>query len=224
MLEMRPKSKHGIPALNADHAPHGADAFGKYCDEWEETKMRILRIVMLILLAQPFLGSGSLGAKQEMQTQKGARNSEAWLTKEVHHELVMVPWYSVFDILQYSVKGNEVTLLGQVVQPTVRSDAENAVKHIEGVEKVINQIEVLPNSPMDDQIRRAEYRAVYSQDNLFRYGVGNLQSIHIIVKNGHVTLEGAVDSQQDKDTAALYAKGVSNVFSVENHLAVTGSK
>lgn len=186
--------------------------------------MRILRIVMLTLLVQPFLGPGNLGAKQQMQTQKGSRNSEAWLTKEVHHELVMVPWYSVFDILQYSVKGNEVTLLGQVVQPTVKSDAENAVKHIEGVEKVINQIEVLPTSQMDDQIRRAEYRTIYSQENLFRYGVGNLQSIHIIVKNGHVTLEGNVDSQQDKDAAALYAKSVPNVFSVENHLIVTGSK
>jgi hyperosmotically inducible protein len=186
--------------------------------------MRILRIVILTMLIQPLLGPGSVTAKQEMPTQKGARNSEAWLTKEVHHELVMVPWYSVFDILQYSVKGNEVTLLGQVVQPSVKSDAENAVKHIEGVEKVINQIEVLPTSPMDDQIRRAEYRAIYSQDSLFRYGVGNLQSIHIIVKNGHVTLEGAVDSQQDKDAVNIFANGVSNVFSVDNHLAVTGSK
>jgi osmotically-inducible protein OsmY len=107
-------------------------------------------------------------------------------------------------------------------EPTLKSDAENAVKHIEGVERVNNQIEVLPTSPMDDQIRRAEYRAIYSQDLLSRYGVGNLQSIHIIVKNGHVTLEGFVDSQQDKDAATLYAKGVSNVFSVDNHLMVNG--
>jgi hyperosmotically inducible protein len=92
------------------------------------------------------------------------------------------------------------------------------------VEKVNNQIEVLPTSPMDDQTRRAEYRAIYSQDLLSRYGVGNLQSIHIIVKNGHVTLEGVVDNQQDKDAAALYAKSVPNVFSVDNHLMVIGSK
>jgi hyperosmotically inducible protein len=195
-----------------------------HCDEWEEMTMRITRVLLLTLLFQPFLGTGTLSAKQEMHTQKGARNSEEWLKREVRHELVMVPWYSVFDNLEYSVKGNEVTLSGQVVQPTLKSDAENAVKHIEGVEKVNNQIEVLPASPMDDQTRRAEYRAIYSQNNLARYGVGALQSIHIIVKNGHVTLEGVVDSQQDKDAAGIYANSVPNVFSVENHLIVTGSK
>jgi hyperosmotically inducible periplasmic protein len=186
--------------------------------------MRFMRIVLLALLVQPILGTGTLSAKQDMHNQKGARNSDEWLKKEVRHELLMVPWYSVFDNLAYSVNGNEVTLSGQVVQPTLKSDAENAVKHIEGVEKVNNQIEVLPTSPMDDQTRRAEYRAIYSQDLLSRYGVGNLQSIHIIVKNGHVTLEGVVDNQQDKDAAALYAKSVPNVFSVDNHLMVIGSK
>jgi hyperosmotically inducible protein len=192
------------------------------CDKGEETIMKIMRLMLLIMLIQPILGPGPLGAQQGMNNQKGARNSEEWLKKEVRHELLTLPWYSVFDNLAYSVSGNEVTLSGQVVQPTLKSDAENAVKHIEGVEKVNNQIEVLPTSPMDDQIRRAEYRAIYSQDLLSRYGVGNLQSIHIIVKNGHVTLEGFVDSQQDKDAATLYAKGVSNVFSVDNHLMVNG--
>src|ERR1700687_55953 len=186
--------------------------------------MRIMRVVLLTMLIQPVLGLGTLSARQDMHNQKGARNSDAWLMKEVRHELLTLPFYSVFDNLAYSVNGNEVTLSGQVTQPTLRSDAENAVKHIEGVEKVNNQIEVLPVSPMDDQIRRAEYRAIYSQDLLSRYGVGNLQSIHIIVKNGHVTLEGFVDSQQDKDAAALFAKSVPNVFSVDNHLMLTGSK
>src|ERR1700682_5859497 len=194
------------------------------CDEREEMTMRIMRVVLLTMLIQPILGLGALSARQDMHNPKGARNSDAWLMKEVRHELLTVPWYSVFDNLAYSVNGNEVTLSGQVTQPTLRSDAENAVKHIEGVEKVNNQIEVLPVSPMDDQIRRAEYRAIYSQDLLSRYCVGNLQSIHIIVKNGHVTLEGNVESQADKDAAALYAKSVSNVFSVDNHLIVTGSK
>src|ERR1700680_1339215 len=186
--------------------------------------MRIMRLVLLTILIQPILGMGALSAAQDMHNQKGARNSDEWLKKEVRHELLTLPWYSVFDNLAYSVNGSEVTLLGQVTQPTVKSDGENAAKNIEGVEKVNNKIEVLPASPMDDQIRRAEYRAIYSQDLLSRYGVGNLQSIHIIVKNGHVTLEGYVDSQQDKDAAALFAKGVSNVFSVDNHLMVTGSK
>ena len=186
--------------------------------------MRTMRAVFLTMLILPIVGIGTMSAKQDMHNQKGVRNSDEWLKKEVRHELLTVPWYSVFDNLAYSINGNEVTLLGQVVQPTVRSDAENAVKHIEGVEKVNNQIEVLPASPMDDQIRIAEYRAIYSQDLLSRYGVGNLQSIHIIVKNGHVTLEGVVDTQQDKDATALFAKGVSNVFSVDNHLMVMKSK
>jgi hyperosmotically inducible protein len=182
--------------------------------------MKTMRIVLLTMLIQPILGAPTLDAQQGMNNQRGARNSDAWLKKEVRHELLTLPWYSVFDNLAYSVSAGEVALLGQVTNPTLKSDAENVVKHIEGVERVNNQIEVLPASPMDDQIRRAEYRAIYSQDLLSRYGVGNLQSIHIIVKNGHVTLEGNVDSQQDKDAAALYAKSVPNVFSVDNHLTV----
>ena len=130
----------------------------------------------------------------------------------------------MFDKLQYSVNGNDVTLSGQVVNGSVRSDAEYAVKHIEGVGKVIDQIEVLPASTFDDQTRRAEYRAIYLQGNLSRYGVGNLQSIHIIVKGGHVTLEGIVDTKEDRDAANIYAKEVPDVFSVDNHLIVKGSK
>jgi hyperosmotically inducible protein len=106
----------------------------------------------------------------------------------------------------------------------VKTDAENAVKRIEGVEKVDDQIEVLPPSPMDDQIRRAEYRAIYSQGSLTRYALGSLQSIHIIVKGGHVTLEGYVDTEADKNAAGIYANGVTGVFSVINNLTVTDGK
>lgn len=184
--------------------------------------MKLMRLVLFAVLVQAIFAAGPLGAQQGMNNRNSARNSDEWLKKEVRHELLTLPWYSVFDNLAYSVNNGEVTLYGQVVNPTLKSDAENAVKHIEGVEKVNNQIEVLPTSPMDDQIRRAEYRAIYSQDLLARYGIGNLQSIHIIVKNGHVTLEGFVDSQQEKDAATLYAKSVPNVFSVDNHLIVNG--
>ncbi|HEY2646132.1 MAG TPA: BON domain-containing protein [Candidatus Acidoferrales bacterium] len=201
-----------------------SDAVGMHGDIQEEMNMRFVKPLLLTLLLLPILGIGTLSARQDMRGQKNGRNSDEWLKKEVRHELMMVPYYSVFDNLAYSINGSEVTLSGQVVQPTVKTDAENAVKHIEGVEKVNDQIEVLPPSPLDDQIRRAEYRAIYSQDLLSRYGVGNLQSIHIIVKGGHVTLEGSVDSQADKDAATLYAKGVPNVFSVDNHLQVMGPK
>ncbi len=186
--------------------------------------MRIMKAALLALLTLPILGAGALNARQQVQPQKGAANGDAYVTREVRHELMLVPWYTVFDNLQYSVKGNEVTLSGQVTQPTVKSDAENAVKQIQGVGKINDQIEVLPLSEMDDQIRRAEYHAIYSQGDLSRYGVGALQSIHIIVKGGHVTLEGAVDNEKDKEAANIYANSVPNVFSVENHLTVTGSK
>jgi osmotically-inducible protein OsmY len=186
--------------------------------------LRIIKTFLFILTLQPILGIPAFAAKQDAQAHRGARNSDEYLKREVRHELLLVPWYSVFDILQYSVHADEVTLTGAVVNPTLKTDAVNAVKHIEGVEKVNDQIEVLPPSPMDDQIRRAEYRAIYSQGTLSRYGLGSLQSIHIIVKGGHVTLEGNVDTEADKNAANIYANGVPDVFSVTNNLVVTGGK
>ena len=142
------------------------------------------------------------------------------LTQEVRHQLVLLPFYSVFDNLEYKVDGSEVTLLGQVTLPTVKIDAENAVKRIEGVTKVTNNIEVLPVSPMDDQIRRAEFRAIYSEPALQRYAYGPVPPIHIIVKGGHVTLEGVVANQVDKELVYMRANGVPGVFSVTNNLRV----
>ena len=142
------------------------------------------------------------------------------LTREVRHNLLLLPYYSVFDSLMFKVDGDKVTLMGQVVRPTLKSDAEAAVKNIEGVSSIDNQIEVLPVSPMDDQLRRAVYRALYGDSSLSRYGMSALPSIHIIVKNGHVTLEGVVDSEGDKNLANLRAQSVPNVFSVTNNLTV----
>src|SRR5579864_922935 len=142
------------------------------------------------------------------------------IQKEVRHELLMLPYLGVFDNLAYKVDGYNVTLLGQVTRPTLKSDAENVVKKIEGVEKVDNQIEVLPPSPMDDQLRRRLYRAIYGFPSLQRYSLGVQQPIRIIVKNGHVSLEGVVDNEADKNTAGIRAKGVSGVFSVDNNLQI----
>jgi len=187
--------------------------------------IRFAKIVLLSILVLPLFASGITQARQRQNApEKGSRRYTAWLQQEVRHQLMLLPWYTVFDNLEYSVNGYTVTLKGQVVNPSVKSDAEAAVKHIEGVGKVINEIEVLPNSPMDNQIRFAEYRKIYSQPSLQRYGVGNLQSIHIIVKNGHVTLEGFVSSQSDKNIAGLQANSVPNVFSVTNNLQVENSK
>ena len=149
--------------------------------------------------------------------------NESRIAREVRHELVMLPYYGVFDDLAFSVDGGTVTLLGAVTRPTLKSDAENVVKRIEGVTQVINKIEVLPLSPMDDQIRAAVYRAIYGDPALStRYGYRALPSIHIIVKNGHVTLEGVVANEADKNIANIRANSVPNVFSVDNNLQVEG--
>jgi len=146
------------------------------------------------------------------------------IAHEVQHELLMLPYYSVFDNLAFRVDGNNVTLLGSVVDPSTKSSAEASVKHIEGVGQVTNQIEVLPPSSMDDGIRRAEYRAIYGTDGLFKYSMGAVPSIHIVVKNGRVTLVGVVDNDADKNMAEIKAKGVSGVFAVDNQLQVVNDK
>lgn len=142
------------------------------------------------------------------------------ITKEVRHELVTLPFYSVFDDLAYKVDGSTVTLYGYVTRPTLKTDAERSVRSIEGVQNVVNNIEVLPLSPNDDQIRRAVYHAIYSQPGLDVYSLRAVPTIHIIVKNGNVTLAGAVGNQMDKQRAEIAAKGVPGVFSVTNNLQV----
>ena len=162
----------------------------------------------------------TLAAAQDAQRDQPSARSQERITKEVRHELLMLPYFGVFDNIAYKVEGYNVTLLGQVVKPTLKSDAENAVKHIEGVEKVDNQIEVLPLSPMDDRLRLRLFRAIYSYPALQKYELGVQKPIRIIVKSGRVTLEGVVDSEADKNLAGLRANGVSGAFSVTNNLQV----
>lgn len=146
--------------------------------------------------------------------------AEQRIQKEVRHELLMLPYLNVFDSLSYKVEGYKVTLLGQVTNPTLKSDAGNVVKKIEGVEQVDNQIEVLPVSPMDDQLRRKLYFAIYGYPGLQKYDMPVIKPIRIIVKNGHVDLQGVVDSEADKNMAVIRAKSVPGIFSVEDHLRV----
>lgn len=143
------------------------------------------------------------------------------LSDQVRHQLDTVPYYTAFDSINYSVSPDGVvTLNGAVTQPWKKSDADHAVKRIPGVTQVVDNIKVLPLSPMDNQIRRAEYRAIYGFPGLDKYGVGINRSIRIIVDNGHVTLEGTVNNQADKNLAYVRANGVPNVFSVTNDLHV----
>jgi len=178
--------------------------------------------VKLLLLAVAVLSITTLGFAQD-RDQPSAKSQER-ITREVRHELLMLPYFTVFDNIAYKVDGYTVTLLGQVTNPSLKSDAERTVKHIEGVEKVDNQIEVLPASPFDDRLRRRLYRAIYGYPALEKYALGVQKPIRIIVKNGNVTLEGVVDNEGDKNFAGMRANGVSGTFSVTNNLQVVPSK
>ena len=146
--------------------------------------------------------------------------NEEHLSREVRHELVMLPYYGVFDNLAYKVNGGIVTLMGQVTRASLKSDAESAVKHIEGVMQVVNDIQILPSSPDDDRLRMALFQAIYAENTLSRYAVQAVPPIHIIVEKGRATLEGAVATEADKNMAGMRAKDVSGVFSVSNNLRV----
>ena len=187
-------------------------------------KASFLSVLFSLLILFGTVASISAATKTNQQVPRDSAAYQAWLTKEVHHELVMLPWLSVFDNLEYKVEGSKVTLLGQVARPSIKSDAESAVKHLEGVTQVDNQIEVLPLSPNDDRIRRATYRAIYDYPALDRYAMGVLPSIRIVVKNGNITLEGVVDNDTDKNVAGLRANTVPGAFSVTNNLRVEGGK
>src|SRR5580700_3472767 len=148
--------------------------------------------------------------------------AEAKIAKEVRHEILMLPWYSLFDDIEFTVQGRTVTLSGFVTgeHAGTKSDVEKLVKHIEGVDKVINNIRILPPSPLDDQVRRQVYTALTRTGGLSRYFWEAAPSIHIIVENQRVTLAGFVNSESDKNLATLAANGVPGVFQVTNNLRV----
>jgi len=179
------------------------------------------------LLAGTMLLSGALAAKDKddkhMDPFVTGPVSESKLIQEVRHKLVMLPYYGVFDDIGFNVNGGTVTLVGEVTQPVLKDDAGRTVKSIEGVTNVVNNIEVLPLSPNDNQIRRAVYRAIYGDPVLStRYGYQAIPSIHIIVKNGNVRLEGVVANEMDRDICNIRANAVPGVFKVQNDLRVEG--
>jgi hyperosmotically inducible periplasmic protein len=178
-------------------------------------KLWLWSLAATLMLGLAFAASAQSSSADQRRQERIAR--------EVRHELVMLPQLTIFDNLAYKVDGDTVTLLGQVRNAVLKDEAESVVKKIEGVERVENRIEILPPSSNDERIRRQVARAIFRDDRLFRYSMGALPPIHIIVKSGHVTLEGAVDSQVDKDAAGIRANGVPGVFSVENNLKVENS-
>lgn len=180
-------------------------------------KKIVLSIVTVILAMT--ISSSSATAQREVSPQAVER-----IQREVRHEILMLPFLDVFDNIAFKVDGDNVTLYGQVTRPTLKTDAERVVKRIEGVEKVDNQIEVLPVSNNDDRLRIRLFRAIYGYSALQRYALPVIKPIRIIVKNGNVTLEGIVDSEADKNLVNMRARGVSGSFSVTNNLAVSSSR
>ncbi|MFI5114639.1 MAG: BON domain-containing protein [Terriglobales bacterium] len=177
--------------------------------------------LLLAVLACTLIFWAVAFAQDNRQTGALSQKGIDRIVREVRHELIMLPYYGVFDNLAYQVAPDgTVTLTGQVALPTLKSDAESAVKHIEGVEKVVNNIEVLPTSINDDRIRRAAYRAIYGNSVLSQYQLRAVPPIHIIVNKGHITLEGVVARQMDKQIAGIQANGVQGAFSVTNNLRV----
>ena len=184
------------------------------------TKYQLSALVVGVLL----MSAGWAQQAQRNQSSAGDLKMQDRISREVYHELVMLPQLSIFDNLSYKVDGGTVTLMGQVRNAVLKSDAEARVKKIEGVQQVNNQIEILPPSPNDDRIRRQVARAIFNDDSLFRYSMGAVPPIHIIVDRGHVTLDGTVSNQADKNTAGIRANGVPGVFSVQNNLQVESSR
>ena len=178
--------------------------------------MKTIKSKLMVVVISLAAATSIAIAAPTTSSSRGASDSQT--ENKVRKDLVTLPYYGVFDNLAYQVDGNTVTLYGQVVRPITRKDAERRVARIEGVDRVINNIEVLPVSGFDDSIRARTYRAVFRSGSLYRYAMGANPSIHIVVKGGHVTLEGVVSSQMDSQLAYMAANGVPGVFSVTNNL------
>lgn len=174
---------------------------------------RIFGVAIMVAVAASTTVSGASGR------QEGSVRNDRF-TESIRKELARLPYYGVFDNLSFELNGNTVVLYGQVVRPTTRREAERRVAKMEGVERVINKIEVLPPSSVDDSIRRRVYNAVFRTGGLYRYAMGANPSIHIVVNRGHVTLEGVVSNKMDSQLAYMAANGTPGVFSVTNNLRV----
>ena len=181
-------------------------------------KLRALVIFFTISVFASGVTCNGFGASTTKANPQGALSAR--VIRQVRHELVTLPYYGVFDWLQFEVRSdNTVVLRGEVVKPSTKSDAEARVKDVDGVSKVVNQIEILPLSPQDDRLRRAVYRKLYGYDSpLFRYAVQSIPSIHIIIKNGHATLKGVVANKGDAQLAYMRARSVPGLFNVKTEL------
>jgi hyperosmotically inducible protein len=200
---MRPVHRRTVLALDASNTVEGMG----------------MKLYLRVVMAATLVFAAAVGAFAKAG-QVPPTNSQVKLETEVRHQLLLLPFYTVFDNLEFKLNGNNVTLMGQVTRPVLKSDAEAAIRQVTGVTQVDNQIEVLPVSPNDDRLRIKLYRAIYRTEGLDRYALRAIPTIHIIVKNGNVTLDGAVGTEMDKTLAYVKANSVPGVFSVTNNLRV----
>ena len=184
-----------------------------------DNRNRLFGMVVTALLIV-FAGV-SVAAPPNTTNSTGSKKQPLSLTDQVRHELVTLPYFGVFDNLGFTVEGSDtVVLSGQVVRPMLKSEAETVVRRIQGISKVVNNIEVLPVSPFDNAIRLQTYRAIFSRTGFEKYATQAVSPIRIIVKNGDVTLEGVVGSKMDKILAEMAARSVFGVFSVTDNLTI----
>ena len=175
-------------------------------------------VIIGLILAAPALHAQQPPAAKPAVTVAAVEENQ--IAHEIRHQLHVLPYYSVFDYIAFTVDGGKVTLTGYVLRPTLRADAEAAVRSLEGVTSVKNLIEVLPKSPTDDDFRRAVYRSVFEDSTLQRYAVSEVPVIHIILRNGEVTLEGSVATEAEKSLASTRASSVSGITSVKNNISI----
>ncbi len=184
-------------------------------------KVTMCSFLAVVLLTVPLVSWAGNPDAAATVAENSLVQDQQRLESKIRHELVMLPYFSVFDHLAFQLDGDELQLIGQVTSPGLKNAAGRIVQGIEGISTVVNHIEVLPNSPNDDQIRLAVYRALYNRGSrLFPYSLGDYDAIGIIVKKGDVTLVGRVISESDKIFAFLKASAVPGVFSVTNNLVV----
>jgi len=138
-------------------------------------------------------------------TNQLADNNDAQIERKVVHEILMYSRYTIFDNVNVKVRDGEVDLQGQVSQPFKKGDMARLAQHVAGVRSVTNELEILPTSFFDDRLRLQVARAIYRDPALSRYGIQSVPPIHIIVDNGHVTLEGVVNNEMEKHIAGMRA-------------------
>jgi hyperosmotically inducible periplasmic protein len=182
---------------------------------------RIFRCISSVAVLILLTGLIPVGmASVSKQTPSTPETQTKDLQDRIRHSLLMLPYFGVFDDIGYKLQGDTVTLVGEVRRPMLKDDAEQAIRKLSGVAKIVNDIEVLPLSPMDDSLRLITYRAIYSRPGFERYGLQAVKPIRIIVKNGNITLTGVVGSEFDKIQAEMAARGVPFAFSIKNELTI----